>query len=142
MTILYITSIIFILILISFTWYTLDQMESVEKILYIAIGLVFSVIITTTLFNISSKNIDYPVAEMIISIRKMVLFAFVPINAIAFMPFLGRQMSNLKFDQITQVEFAKRLIILLVVLVILGILEHKYLINMQLGILDIINKIS
>lgn len=142
MTLLYITSIVFILVVSAFTWYTLDQLETVEKLLFIAIGLTISTIITTVLFNIAAQNIEYPAIEMMKSVRKVTVFAFMPINAIAFMPFIGKQMSQLRFDEITKIEFAKRVIILIGVLLLLVIFEDKYLIDMQKGILDIMNQMA
>jgi hypothetical protein len=82
MAILYITAIIFIFVIISFTWYTLEQLEIVEKVIFIAIGLMASLFVTLILFNYSSKGIEYPVYEIFTTIRSITILAIMPINAI------------------------------------------------------------
>lgn len=142
MGILYITAIVFIFVIIAFTWYALDQLEIPEKILFIVIGLLVALIVTTFLFNLSAKKIDYPIEGMKESVRKVTVLAIMPINAILFMPYLGRQLGKLKFDEITQEGFAKQIVILALLLIVLAIFEYRYLINFQSGILDIMKNVK
>lgn len=137
MGILYFTAVIFLFVIIAFTWYALDQLEVFEKIAFVVIGLLVAVIITTFLFNLSARHIEYPAEGMLESVRKVTVLAIMPINAILFMPFAGRQIGKLKFDEISQDEFAKQMIILTLVLIVLAIFEYRYLINFQSGILEI-----
>ena len=142
MAILYITAIIFIFVIISFTWYTLEQLEIIEKVIFIAIGLMASLFVTLILFNYSSEGIEYPVYEMFTKIRNITILAIMPINAILILPYLGKQIAKLRFDEITEDKFSKRIIIFAVILIAFAIFEVKYLNAMQLGILSIMNKMS
>lgn len=142
MAILYITAIIFLFVIIAFTWYTLSELEPVEKIMYISIGLMVSLVVTVVLFNFSSKGIEYPVEEMFTTIRNITILAIMPINAILLLPYSGKQISKLKFDEITEDEFSKRIIVFAIILIAFAIFEVKYLTSIQLGILDIMSKMS
>lgn len=142
MAILYITAVIFIFVIISFTWYSLEQLEFAPKIMFISIGLMASLLITVILFNFSSKGIEYPVREMFTTIRNITILAIMPINAILLLPYLGKQIAKLRFDEITEDKFSKRIIIFGIILIVFAIFEVKYLNTMQLGILDIMNKMS
>ena len=137
MGILYFTAIIFLFVIVAFTWYALDQLEVAEKIAFVAIGLLVALIVTTFLFNLSAKKIEYPVEGMMQSVRKLTVLAIMPINAILFMPYIGKEIGKLKFDEITQDKFAKEMIILTFLLIILAVFEYKYLIDFQTGILEI-----
>lgn len=141
MGILYFTSVIFLFVIIAFTWYALDQLEFSEKVLFIVIGLLVAFIVTTFLFNISARNIEYPAEGMMESIRKVTILAIMPINAILFMPYIGKEIGKLKFDEITQEHFAKQMIILTLLLIVLAVFEYKYLIKFQVGILDIMKNV-
>lgn len=142
MAILYITAVIFLFVIIAFTWYALEQLELIEKTIYIGIGLMVSLLITVILFNFSSRGIEYPVREMFTTIRNVTILAIMPINAILLLPYIGKQLAKLRFDEITEDEFSKRIIIFAIIIIIFAIFEVKYLNNMQLGILDIMNKMS
>lgn len=142
MAILYITAVIFLFVIIAFTWYELDQLEPLEKVMYISIGLMISLVVTVILFNFSSKGIEYPVQEMFTTIRNVTILAIMPINAILLLPYLGKQIAKLRFDEITEDEFSKKIIIFAIILIAFAIFEVKYLNSMQLGILDIMNKMS
>ena len=142
MAILYFTAIIFLFVIVAFTWYTLEQIEWIEKIIYIAIGLMLSLVITVYLFNMSAKGVGYPVEEMFLTVRNAIILAIMPINAIMIMPYIGKQIAKLKFDEITEDKFVKKILIFIVVVMALAIFETKYLTNMQLGILNIMNNMS
>ena len=142
MAILYITAVIFLFVIIAFTWYTLDQLEPFEKVIYISVGLMISLIVTVILFNFSSKGIEYQVEEMFTTIRNVTILAIMPINAILLLRYLGKQIGKLRFDKITEDEFSKRIIIFAIILIAFAIFEVKYLTSMQLGVLDIMNKMS
>ena len=142
MGILYVTSIIFLFVIVAFTWYALDQLEVTEKIVFIVIGLIVAIIVTTFIFNLSARNIEYPVEGMMESVRKVTILAIMPINAILFMPYIGKEIGKLKFEEISQELFAKQMIIFTLLLMVLAILEYKYLIKFQMGILDIMQNVK
>lgn len=142
MGILYFTAVIFLFVIIAFTWYALDQLEVSEKVLFIIIGLVVALIVTNFLFNLSARHIEYPAEGMLESVRKATVLAIMPINAILFMPYIGKEIGKLKFEEITQEHFAKQMILLALLLIVLAIFEYKYLIKFQMGILDIMKSVK
>ena len=101
-----------------------------------------SLLITVLLFNFSSKGIEYPAREIFTTIRNITILAIMPINAILSLPYLGKQIAKLRFDEITEDKFSKRIIIFVIILIAFAIFEVKYLNAMQLGILNIMNKMS
>lgn len=142
MGILYLTAVIFLFVIVAFTWYALDQLEATEKIIFVAIGLLVAVIVTSFIFNLSARHIEYPVEGMMESVRKVTILAIMPINAILFMPYIGKEIGKLKFDEISQELFAKQMIILTLLLIVLAVFEYKYLVKFQLGILDIMQSVK
>ena len=56
------------------------------------------------------------------------------------MPYIAKLMSKYKFDEITSNELTKKILFLIVITIILFIVEVMYLKNIQLGILNVANK--
>lgn len=138
MAIIYLISVIFVIIVIAFTWYTLEALETKEKILLIVIGIIVSLIITIILFNISSAKVKYHSIEMLESVRTVSIIVFLPMNAIIIMPYLGKQISKYRFSEIEKNKLLNRLIIFFIIISVIFIIENKYLISIQNGIMDIV----
>lgn len=126
---------------IGFTWYRLEAFEGVERVIICVAGILISWGITSMLFSVSSNGMDYVNIEVENEISKILILVFTPINGIAFMPFVAKIMSQLKFDEIERKEAAKNGVILFAILAVVFYIEIRYLSYIQLGILNIANNI-
>lgn len=128
------------IVVVGFSWYRLEAFEGTEKVIICVAGILLSWGITSILFSISSSGIEYISVEVEKEISKILVLVFTPINGIAFMPYVSKIISKIKFEEISKEEAIKKILILFVVLVAIFFVEVKYLENIQLGILDIANK--
>ena len=128
------------LVLVGFTIYRAEAYDGMERVVICVAGIIISWLITSILFNLSSKGIEYTSAEVEQEVSKILVLVFTPINGIIYMPYIAKLMSKYKFDEITSNELAKKILILIIITIILFILEVIYLKNIQLGILNVANK--
>ena len=92
------------------------------------------------LFNISSANIDYEKIEMKNDIRKMLVLVFTPINALFLMPSFAKILNEIKNNEIEKEKQKFRILKILIIFVIVLIIEYNYLVNTQIGIMEIYKK--
>ena len=125
---------------IGFTIYRAEAYERIEKVVICVAGTLISWLITIILFNLSSKGIEYSNLEFKHQVSKILVLVFTPINGIIYMPYIAKLMSKYKFDEIQSEELFKKIIILIAITILLFIVEVIYLKNIQLGILNVANK--
>ena len=133
--------IILFIVLAGFTWYRAEAFDGMERVIICVAGILFSWIITSILFKISSNGIEYINLEMEKEISKILILVFTPINGIIYMPYISKLISQYKFDEIKINEISKKIFILAIILIIVFAIEVAYLKNIQLGIFDVANKI-
>ena len=129
------------LVLIGFTWYRLEALDGVEKIVINVAGLLLSWLITNILFSISARGITYADIAVKNEISKILVLVFTPINGIAIMPYLAKIISQVKFEEINMEEAVKKVLILIIILIIVFFIEVNYLTRIQMGIFDIANSL-
>ena len=127
------------MVLLGFPWYRLEAYEGMEKIIICVVGILLCWGITAILFSLSSNGMDYINEEVEREISKILVLVFTPINGIAFMPYVAKLMSKVRFDEINKQEAVKKILILCVILLAIFFVEVKYLENIQLGILNVAN---
>ena len=135
-----IITIILFAVLGVYTWQKLGNIEKKTKIIYIVLGLLIVAFITLILFNISSTNIDYEKIEMKNDIRKMLVLIFTPVNALFLMPSFAKILNEIKNNEIEKEKLKFRILKILIIFVIVLIIEYNYLVNTQIGILEIYKK--
>lgn len=128
------------IVLLGFTWYRLEAYEGLEKIIYSVAGILISWLITSILFSLSSKGMDYINAEIKHEISKILVLVFTPINGIIYMPYIAKIISKLRFDEINRKEVIKKICIMIVIFIAISFVEVAYLKNIQLGILNVATK--
>ena len=114
-----------------------NDTEKKERWIFIIVGFAVMYMLVSIVYWLSTKNIDLGIAES--TAKNLITFAFVPVNAIAVLPFLARSYSYLKMGRLQQDKFKNRIILLIAILVIVLIIEFFYFKNIQTGILNIIN---
>ena len=128
------------IVLMGFSWYRLEAFEGMEKIIICVAGILLAWGITSILFSISSSGMNYVNQEVEREISKILVLVFTPINGIAFMPYISKIMSKVKFDELKKEEAIKKVGIFCLILIVMFFVEVKYLTNIQLGILDVASK--
>ena len=128
------------MVLLGFTWYRLEAYEQMEKVIICVAGILLSWGITTILFSLSSGGMNYISEEIEREISKILVLVFTPINGIAFMPYVAKIMSKVRFDEMNKQEATKKIFKWCIILIAVFFVEVKYLENIQLGILDVANK--
>ena len=128
------------MVLIRFKCLKLNEYDQTQKTLLCTIVIIVSLIITSILFSISQKGIEYSNIEAMKRIKMILIAVFTPINGITFMPFFADILTKIKNSEIDQQEETKRIIKLAIILLVIFIIETKYLKSIQLGIIDVANK--
>lgn len=128
------------IVLVGFTWYRLEAFEGMERVIFCAAGILVCWLITSILFSLSARGMNYITDEVRHEVSKILVMVFTPINGIVLMPYIAKVFSNTKFDEISKKEAVQKLFKLLIVFVIISVIEVMYLKNIQLGILDVAAK--
>ena len=128
------------LVLIGFTIYRAEAYDGMERIVICVAGILISWLVTIVLFNMSSKGIEYGNSEVEQEVSKILVLVFTPINGIIYMPYIVKLMSKYKFNEIKNDELIKKILLLIIITIILFIIEVIYLKNIQLGIINVANK--
>ena len=130
MPIIVITIIIMYIILISWCFHNLGNIEPLKKILCIGILILILYIATSITFNISKSEVTYPNTEMIGVVKQTLVWIFAGLNGFIVMPYISTE------------KCIKRIGISAIVVIILLIIECGYMTDTQKGILEIVNRNS
>lgn len=125
-------------VLIFWTWNNLKALENnASKIVYIVLSILILGIITFIIFNISKSGVQYPKANMISPVRKMILMIFIPINGFISMTYIASQIGRLEIGEIDSNKFRKKVIAIIIIFAIILLFEFSYFKNIQNGIVNI-----
>ncbi|MBR0350862.1 MAG: hypothetical protein IJH76_03470 [Clostridia bacterium] len=125
------------LILISWTWNNLGNIDKTKKIITIVISLIVIAIITLIVFNISKSSVNYKSEEEVSAVRVVLVTLFTFVNGLVIMPSIAKTLNKINNKEITKEQAGKRFLIAIAVFVIVLIIECGYLTSIQNGILDI-----
>ena len=126
------------LILLSWTWHNLGNIEKTKKVAIIIILLLLIYIITLFIFNISQKDILYELQNEKDLIKNVFVLLFTFVNGIIVMPMICKTINGV-FEKETKKENAtKKIIFVLVIFIILLFLECGYFKSIQQGILNML----
>ncbi|MBR3254725.1 MAG: hypothetical protein IKF97_00635 [Clostridia bacterium] len=128
------------LILISWTWHNLGNIDKTKKVITIIASLIIMYVITLIIFNISKINVDYKSEEEMIAVRNVLVLLFTFINGLIVMPSFGKIINRVKEKEITKEQASKKFLITLAIFIIVLFFECGYLKDTQKGILDIYNQ--
>ena len=125
--------ILFILILnvvsILLMYRSLNNRNSKEKLIFIAMGIALMYILTSVVYWISTRNIE--MTEVSDLGKDLIIFLFVPINGIIVLPLFARTYCKFKDGGISGTILKNRGIVLGIVLLILLIVECSYFENIK-----------
>ena len=135
----FIIAVLFV-VLILWTWNnTRDFEETSERIIFIVVGIILTVVVTLIYFTISKIGITYPKAEMVKMVRKMVVLLFAPINGFLSLPHIASLKMKIKLKIEDEEKLKKKIIILGIVFIVATIVEINYMKDFQNGIIQMLN---
>ena len=127
------------LILISWTWHNMGEIQKKNKIITIIISLIIVYFITLIVFNISKNGIRYESEESMNSVRNIIVLVFTIINGLIIIPPFTKAFGRINNKEINKEQAKKHFIFLIVVFSVIIFMECNYLKGVQQGILDIYN---
>ena len=125
------------IILITWSWKSLGNIERTKKIITIAIGIIAIYLITCFVFNVSKQGIVYENEQIASSIGKVIISIFAGVNGLIIMPFIGKLLDKVNEDKIEKQVFSRKILIIVVIFLIILWLECGYMKDTQEGILKI-----
>ncbi len=137
MPIVIMTIFITFLVLISWTYRSLESMEINRKVLWIVAELFVVWIATFITYHISKNTIEYPNDTVMGYVQNILVFLFTGINGLFVMPFFSRGVEALYQESASKEQIVHRTLISLAILVVLLVLECGYMTNTQEGILRV-----
>lgn len=127
------------LILISWTWNNLGNIDKTKKVVTIVVSLFVIAIITLIIFNISKASVNYKSEEEVSVVRVVLVILFTFVNGLVVMPSIAKTLNKINNNEITKEQAGKRFLITGIIFIIVLIIECGYLTSIQKGILDIYN---
>ena len=130
------------LVLLGWTWSSLEDIEKTKKIEYIIVGFVVVYIITIIIYQISKIGISYENREIMKAIQNILVLVFSIVNGYILLPYIFKKIVQIQNDEIDDKKFKKSIVILITVIIILTIIESNYLANAQNETLQIIDRLK
>lgn len=124
------------IIAIGLTYYCLDNMEKKEKMIFIAVGIAITYMLTSLVYWISTKNVS--VKEVSETGKNIITFMFVPINGILILPILAKSYAKYERGRLEIIQFRNRCIVLAFLALIVLVLECSYFKDIQNGVIEMI----
>ena len=134
--------IVMFLVLLGWTWSSLEDIEKTKKIEYIIVGFVVVYIITIIIYQISKIGISYENIEIMKAIQNILVLVFSIVNGYILLPYIFKKIVQIQNDEIDDKKFKKSIVILIAVIIILTIIESNYLANAQNETLQIIDRLK
>ena len=103
-------------------------MSSIVAIIYIMVSIVY---------EISGIGIESNVHERA---KNMIVYLFVPVNIILFIPYLAVQYRKVKEKKLKYLEFSNKIAIVIIIFIVLLVAEGFYFHNIQINIKEISEK--
>lgn len=116
------------LIAIAIVYQFIKRLEKKQKLLFIAISVAMMYILISVVYWFSGLGVDEKVHE---ASKNFVLYLFVPVNVILFVPFFASQYMKLRLKKVSPEKFVNRLSVLVVLLAVVLVGEYFYFRNIQ-----------
>lgn len=109
----------------------IKKLEKKQILIFIAVSVAFMYILISMVYWISGFGIDETVHE---ASKNFVLYLFVPVNVILFVPYFAFQYMKVKQKQMKVELFAKKVSILFILLCMILVIEYFYFHRIQTNI--------
>ncbi len=117
----------------------IKKMSKREIITFLAINVASMYILISIVYWLSGLGVDSTVHE---AMKDFVIYLFVPVNIILFVPYCAFQYRKFKNKQINVQELSKKLSILVILIIIVLVVEYFYFVNMQNNVKNISTNMS
>ena len=136
MTFIIIGIIIIYLLVIAWSWNSLEDTEKPKKLLVIFAGIVAVFLITQIVFLMSKSGVNYENNNIEKSVGQVIVLLFTGLNSLV-IPFITRTFKKKENGEIDVNSFKVRMIIICVIFLICLIIECGYMTDTQEGILRV-----
>lgn len=136
MTFIIIGIIIIYLLVIAWSWNSLEDTEKPKKLLVIFAGIVAVFLITQIVFLMSKSGVNYENNNIEKSVGQVIVLLFTGLNSLV-IPFITRTFKKKENEEIDDNVFKVRMIIICVIFLICLFLECGYMTDTQEGILRV-----
>lgn len=113
---------------IAIVYQFIKKLEKKEKLIFVAISVAVMYILISIVYWFSGFGIDETIHE---ASKNFVLYLFVPVNVILFIPYFASQYMKLKLRQIKIEKFINKLSVLVILLILVLVVEYFYFKNIQ-----------
>ena len=122
------------IVALALTYQFIKKMPKREIIIFLAISVATMYILISIVYWISGFGIDSAVHE---AMKNFVIYLFVPINVILFVPYFALQYRKFKNKQIKVQQLSKKLSTLVILLIVVLVVEYFYFVNIQKNVKNI-----
>ena len=105
------------LILISWTWHNLGDIEKIKKIITMIVLFVLIYIVTLIVFNISKSDILYNSKEAMENVKTILVLLFTMVNGLIIMPFIAKILNKISCNDIDYNDAKKSFLVIFIVFV-------------------------
>ena len=113
------------LILISWTWHNLGDIEKIKKTITMIVLFVLIYIVTLIVFNISKSDILYNSKEAMENVKTILVLLFTMVNGLIIMPFIAKILNKISCNDIDYKD-AKKSFLVIFILFIIVIIFKRY----------------
>ena len=128
--------VIIYLLVIAWTWNSLEDMNLQKKLLIIFAGIIVIFLVTNIVFTLSKSEINYENIDIERTVGQVILLLFTGVNSLV-LPFLTKNIKRKENGEIDNKVFKVRIMIIFVIFLICLFLECGYMKDVQEGILKI-----
>lgn len=120
-------------IAIGIVYQFIKKLENKQKLIIIAISIALMYILVSITYWISGFGIAGHIHEQT---KNFIIYMFVPVNVILFIPYLASQYMKLKSKKIKIEKFLNKVATLIVLLIVVLVVEYFYFCNVQENIIE------
>ena len=126
-------------IAIGIVYQFIKKMEGKQKLIIIAMSIALMYILVSITYWISGFGIEEKIHEQT---KNFIIYMFVPVNVILFIPYLASQYMKLKSRKIKIEKFLNKVATVIVLLLLVLVVEYFYFCNVQENIIEMENAIE
>ncbi len=115
-------------IAIGITYQFIKRLDNKQKLIIMAVSIASMYILISITYWFSGFDIDENIHKQT---KDFIIYLFVPVNMILFVPYIASQYMKLKENKIKQDKFLKRLIVTSILLIIVLVIEYFYFCDVQ-----------
>lgn len=112
----------------------IKKLPKKEILVFIAMSVTIMYVLISIIYWFTGFKVNETVHE---SSKNFIIFLFVPINIIIFMPYIAAKYNKVRQNKIKKEDFIKKISKIVVVLLVVLIIEYFYICNIQNNIAKI-----